>query len=136
LQELTLDRPKQLSAAIVLMWVAYGLAVMSGALSIWKQYQSGSLAGQSPVALAVILIIALALLASLIVLVRAGRGWARALYVALMVVSLFAVLQDLSEHFGRSTAEGLAAIAYYLAAYGAAVLLITPPVHRWFTRKQ
>jgi hypothetical protein len=46
------------------------------------------------------------------------------------------VVQNVTEQFHVSVVEGVVMVAGYAVLYSAAVLLVTPQVNQWFTRKQ
>jgi hypothetical protein len=127
------ERPKRLDLAVRLIWAALALSVVSAAIATWRVSQAGDLESQNPIALTLSFLLILALFYHLTLKLKAGQGWARTLYVVLCAASLLKVTQNVSAQFGLSVAEGVVMGAGYAAMYIAAILLITPNVHLWFT---
>jgi hypothetical protein len=131
-----MQRPRLLDLAVRLIWAALALSVVSAAIATWRVSQTGDLESQNPAFLTLGFLLVLALFYFLTLRVQAGEGWARVLYVVLSVASLMKVVQNVTEQFHVSVVEGVVMVAGYAVLYSAAVLLVTPQVNQWFTRKQ
>ncbi|MDQ2651928.1 MAG: hypothetical protein M3Z20_02690 [Chloroflexota bacterium] len=131
-----MQRPKLLDLAVNLIWTALVLSVLSGALATWRLNQNGELGSQNPIALILSFLLILAFFYLLTLKLRAGKGWARAVYVTLALASLWRVIENVSGQFRASAVEGIVMIAGYAILYAAAVMLVTPQVNQWFTRRR
>jgi hypothetical protein len=61
-------------------------------------------------------------------------NWARVAFIAIAIITLFTVARDVPASFQNSVVQGLLVAACYALFYIAAIILLLPDVHRWFTK--
>jgi hypothetical protein len=127
--------PRSIEVAVRLIWGMIALGAINAVGVMLQLTQNRSDALPLAATLVAVLCAMSGLMVWLSLKIRAGRNWARTVYIAIAAVSLLNVLQDVSAQYQSSIARGALLSTAYLLFYGAACILLTPSAHRWFTNR-
>jgi hypothetical protein len=125
-------RPKSVTIAVVLLWVAAALGVLSNVIRVLN----GAFPPYIP---AIIPIITIALSVGFAcwfnIKIATRRNWARIVWIALFAASMLILLGRGKLLTRLGTLETILYVVQYVIGMATAVLLLTPTSNRWFKKK-
>lgn len=125
-----MDKPEQVSRAVMLFWISLGLGVISTAFQ-WEYLTSLAGVGFALYVQA----FTVAIYSWLIYKISRGRNWARITFLVLLLIGIIPFLSQLPLLFARSPAAGVIAFGQSALQIWALYLVFSEPGRRWFRRQ-